>query len=160
MELEEQTRVYKRIYKSWYNLCSISLHITFNLALNEILLVMLAKNHKKAKDKTFNNSTAQICLSTIIYFLMTGYYITEYYWMVFNFLQLKFISNINILLAVSEEVDRWDQCPNVWQGKTIRNHHRRKYELCSSAEDKQTECNKAVMDGICYHVIIPLSSVL
>ena len=68
MELEEQNRVYKRIYKSWYNLCSISLHITFNLTLNEILLAMLAKNHKKAKYKTFNNSTAQIHLITIIYF--------------------------------------------------------------------------------------------
>jgi len=75
-------------------------------------------------------------------------------------LQLKFVSNINVLLAVSEEVDRWDQCPNVWQSKTIRNHHRRKYELCSSAEDKQTECNKTVMDGICYNVIIPLSLML
>lgn len=76
--------------------------------------------------------------------------------MAFNFLQLKFISNINILLAVSEEADRLDQCPNVWQNKTIRNHHRRKYELCSSAEDKQTECNKTVMDGIllqCDHPI-------
>ena len=77
MKIEEQNRVYKRIYKSWYNLCSISLHFTFNLALNEILVVMLAKNHKKAKDKTFNNSTAQIYLITIIYFLITLLNITK-----------------------------------------------------------------------------------
>lgn len=159
MKLEEQNRVYKRIYKSWHNLCSISLHITYNLALNEILVVMLEKIHKKAKDKTFNDSTAHVHL-IIIYFLMTGYYFTEYYWMIFNLLQLKFMSNINILLAVSEEADRRDQWPNVWQSKTIRNHQRRKYELCSSAEDKQTECNKTVMDGLCYNVTIPLSLML
>jgi len=37
-------------------------------------------------------------------------------------LQLKFISNINILLAVSEEVDRWTNvhmCGKVKQSETI-----------------------------------------